>query len=99
MLLDLNPPESATRNLLITAILYGNESMVKFLLEQKHFKNLVNAKTAETHWDPLMIAAKQGYSRIIRILLKNGADIRAKNVLGTTLLINLVYCDLKITIE
>lgn len=62
----------------MTATLYGNESLLKYILDNKVE---LNVPDSETGWTPLMLAAATNQKNIVRLLLKHGAQIEAKNAL------------------
>ncbi|XXG72594.1 hypothetical protein AAC387_Pa07g1657 [Persea americana] len=71
------------RNALHVAVMNGNLSMLKFLLEFPELKVLINEPDSDGN-TPLHLAVKIHSFRMVRVLLKNEASGRITNKLGLT---------------
>lgn len=59
---------------------YGNQKVVRFLLEKGMNADIVNTnKTSPLHW-----AIKGGHEGVVKVLIEHGADINLQNVSGTS---------------
>ena len=93
-----NDKSALKSNLLTTAILFGHEAILKYLLQDMSISlasdNNNWGLSVETGWTPLMFAARLGYLRGVKLLLEyfgsqNVSSIR--NALGLS--IQDVACD------
>ncbi|RJP24037.1 MAG: ankyrin repeat domain-containing protein [Candidatus Abyssobacteria bacterium SURF_5] len=63
----------------------GNSAKVKDLLRKRPFTFIINGKDANG-MTPLMHAARQGHTDIVRLLVEKGAERKARNKCGETAL-------------
>jgi len=85
--IDINVMKSMGWKPIHVAALYGNEGVVKWLLN--HGEN-INSLT-NTGRSPLMIASERGNSKVVRFLVKNGADVNICGDNGLTSLMGAAF--------
>jgi ankyrin repeat protein len=80
---DLNILNKYKKTPLIIATEHRNYNIVEYLLISQANPNMMDLYT---EYSPLMIAAKKGDGRLVRMLLCKGADVNAVSYLGCTAL-------------
>ena len=86
---DLELKDRDGRTLLLNAVCYKREKVVKYLIDRKASVN--NADNQGFY--PLHVAVMKGDYNITELLLKNGAEVNARNECGNTplMLMNLNF--------
>ena len=72
-----------SKTALHVAAFYGQEAIVKFLLEEGAHVNTLGFRHKNT---PLQIAALHGHIEVVKLLIERRADINAKDTLNRTAL-------------
>jgi glycerophosphodiester phosphodiesterase len=79
--IDINCCDALGQTPLYLAARSGNESFVHLLLP---YKPLLDTYETVKSWTPLIIASLEGFSAIIEVLLKHGANVEHRDLLGWT---------------
>ena len=78
---DVRLRDAAGRTALMFASTGPSVSTVKLLLEKK---SGVNDVDSGEHWTPLMFAAAEGHTEVVKVFLAAGADVKMQDVDGDT---------------
>lgn len=79
--IDINCYDALGQTPLYLAARSGNESFVNLLLP---YKPLLDRYETVKSWTPLIIASLKGFSAIVEVLLKHGANVEHRDLLGWT---------------